>query len=66
MRHRFWNAELANDWLREAEYALVEERYHQSWIEQTSGLNRFEEIGLTSQTVECRPDSRIYIYRSLP
>lgn len=65
-RFGFWNAELADDWLREADYALVEERYHQSWIEQISGKDLFEEIEATSPAVECRPDSRIHIYRSLP
>ncbi|HJW89452.1 MAG TPA: glycosyltransferase family 39 protein [Anaerolineales bacterium] len=64
LRYGFWNRELGEDWLAEADFILVQERFFEGWLhEALLEPGRFETLGLSPPTVTCRDDARIYIFR---
>jgi hypothetical protein len=65
LRYGFWNQELAEQWLAEADFILVQERFYEGWLKQALlEPGKFEALGQTSPTVSCREDARIRIFRS--
>ncbi|HJX40191.1 MAG TPA: hypothetical protein VJ345_01920, partial [Anaerolineales bacterium] len=62
-RFGFWNVELAETWLQQAEYALVEQRELTGWLAQAVGSAQFEELSPSPPAVSCRADSWIHVYR---
>jgi hypothetical protein len=63
--HRFsyWNQALAEDWLNEADFVLVDVRSYAGWISSALVPERYDEILRTPPTDPCRPDSAIMIFR---
>ena len=56
-------AALAETWLQQAEYALVEQRELTGWLAQAVGSEQFEELSPSPPAVSCRADSWIHVYR---
>lgn len=64
-RMGFWNAELARQWLDEADIVLVEARLVSDTFK-TQIAGQYEELQPLGRTDPCRPGSEIHIYRRLP
>ena len=65
LKYGFWNQELAEQWLAEADYVLVQERFYEGWLKEAlEEPGKFDALGLTPPTVTCRDDARIHIFRS--
>lgn len=63
-RYGFWNKELANQWMREADFILMADRYGTDWLDElmVDGYS-FDELSPTPETVLCRNRSFIHIYK---
>ena len=61
----FWNQENSRQWLREADYALVEGRYRTQSFRQELSDAGYVEINSTERVEICRGDSEIFTYRRL-
>lgn len=64
-KYGFWNPDLANRWLNEADYALIEQRYYRRWFRDTVDQERFVELAPTPDKLVCRDDSQIRIFKRL-
>lgn len=65
-RFSYWSDPLAQQWVTEADYVLVVERYHTGWLAETlTDPTRFEELTPTLPVVPCDPRSIIHIYARL-
>jgi hypothetical protein len=64
-KYGYWNAELADQWLNETDYVLVEQRYYRNWFRDWVDLSRFEELPSTPYKVICRDNSQIRIFKRL-
>jgi hypothetical protein len=63
LRFGFYNAEIASEWLREADYILVEEDLYRGWLkEQLESDPGFSVVYVSGQTAACRPDSQVLVY----
>jgi hypothetical protein len=62
-RFGYWNRELAEDWLDQADYVLVEEQFMEGWLLESMREKDFQEVSATGQVVPCRGSSQIGIYR---
>jgi hypothetical protein len=65
-RYGFWNQELADNWVHQADYVLIQERYFRNWLEEVVTRGRYRELQPTGLTAACQPDSRIRIFRRIP
>ncbi len=65
-RYGFWNEALAEQWVNEADYILVQERYYAGWLADVTSSASFEELAPTPPTVACREDAQIHIFRRKP
>ncbi|MGW8252010.1 MAG: hypothetical protein ACWGO1_15325, partial [Anaerolineales bacterium] len=64
-RYGFWNPDLANLWLNETDFALIEQRYYRRWFRDTVDQERFVELEPTPDKVICRDNSQIRIFKRL-
>jgi len=64
LRYGWWNRPLAEKWLGEADFVLVEERNLplDDWLAQALE-NHYHEVAATSAQAACRPDSFFHVYR---
>lgn len=66
LKYGFWNQELAEQWLTEADFVLVQERFYEGWLKEAlEEPGQFEMVSTTPPTVTCRDDARIFIFRKL-
>jgi hypothetical protein len=65
-RYGYWNKELQQQWLQEADYALVADVYISALVNNGSINEKHEKITVTPLTVPCREQSTIHVYRRLP
>jgi len=66
-KYGFWNRELAEQWLAEADYALVVTRYYKDWVKETlQDTEKYELQGIAPPTVLCEPDAVIRVFRRIP
>jgi hypothetical protein len=65
VKYGYWNPELADRWLNEADYVLIEGRYYRDWFRDTVDQSRFEELEPTPRQAPCRDNSQIRIFRRL-
>ncbi len=65
-RYGFWNQELADAWVHQADYVLIQQRYYRDWLAEVITRGRYQELEPTELTAACRPDSRIRIFRRIP
>jgi len=66
LKYGFWNQELADQWMREADYLLIADRYGTEWLNalHEEGYS-FDELEPTPDTIYCRPRSIIHIYKRI-
>jgi hypothetical protein len=61
-RYGFWNRELADQWLMEADYVLIEEiRYKSEMKIRLRELGGFKRLGKTPPVVTCREGAWIHV-----
>lgn len=65
-RYGFWNQELANQWVHEADYLLIQQRFYKDWLKEIVTRGTYQELPATNLTEACRPDSAIRIFRRIP
>lgn len=63
LKFGFWSPELAEEWIFEADYVLIQQLYFKGWEKDILKSDRFEELEPTPQVVECREGSRIRIFK---
>jgi hypothetical protein len=64
LRYGFWSQPLAERWLAEADFVLVQERFYEGWLKsQLSDLSQFQQVAATSPTLPCRDDASIRIFK---
>jgi hypothetical protein len=61
----YWDSQLAEAWLLEADYVLVEERVYSELFSLGFDHEIYDEITRTALTDPCRADSAIMIFRNL-
>lgn len=59
----FWNAELADRWIEEADFLLIEEKYVHSFEENGEFSMKSDELLPTGLPVVCRDRSQIHIFK---
>jgi hypothetical protein len=64
-RFGFWNQELAEQWIQEADYVLVEEQYYKKWLRATLEGGPYVELEASPPTVICRDDAQIRIFQRI-
>lgn len=62
-KNGFWNAELANRWIEEADYLLIADQYVPSFAKKQGFSEMVDELSPTGLTVACRENSIIHIFR---
>ena len=66
LNYGFWNQPLAERWLDEADFTLVQERFYEGWLkEELSDPNRFQQVAVTQPTLSCREDASLRIFKRL-
>ena len=63
LRFGFWSPELAEEWIAEADYILVEQQYFKGWEKEILKSDQYIELEATPQVAECREGSRIRIFK---
>lgn len=66
LKFGFWSEEIAEIWLNEADYVLIEKRSFRGWIEDLVIPDIFEELEPSPQTVSCLPDTELLIFKRVP
>jgi hypothetical protein len=66
MKYGWWNQHLAEKWLAEADFVLVEERNivrsaHNDWL--ARALENYQEVAVTGPQAACQPNSFFHVYR---
>jgi len=61
-RLNFWNLDLAEQWLEDADVILVQDGYQQSVTQSALDFSGFESVGKTSQRMNCTRDSFLMVY----
>ena len=64
-KYGFWNHRLADQWLDEADYVLVEERYYRKWFKDWVDQDRFIELPPTADLLACRDSSAIRVFQRI-
>ena len=64
-RYGFWNHRLADGWLDEADFVLVEERYYRKWFKDWVNQDRFVELPPTDDLLACRDSSAIRVFQRI-
>jgi hypothetical protein len=62
-RYGFWSEELARQWASEADFILIEERLFGGWLGELVEAGGHNELRETPNTVPCRGNSSIHIYK---
>jgi 4-amino-4-deoxy-L-arabinose transferase-like glycosyltransferase len=65
-RYGFWNQELADAWVHQADYILIQQRYYRDWLKEVITRGPYQELQPTGLTAACRSDSQIRIFRRIP
>lgn len=65
LRYGWWNQHLADKWLQEADFVLVEGRTgtRNDWLTQTLANGGYQEIAVTGPQAACQPDSMFHVFR---
>ncbi len=61
-----WNDALAQQWIDEADFVLIEARYFKGWLRDTIKNGKYEQLPPTPPVVYCRENAQILIFRRLP
>ena len=65
MQYGWWNQHLAEKWLNQADFVLVEARNvsRNDWLTQTLEGGAFREVAVTSPQAACQSDSFFHVFR---
>lgn len=63
LRLGFWNRELNQRWLDEADYILVQDRFYEKWIERAERFPPLEELTPSPPTAPCLNRAQIHILK---
>ncbi|GAB4578781.1 MAG: hypothetical protein Fur0022_15180 [Anaerolineales bacterium] len=67
LRFGFWTETLAQDWLAQADFAIVAERYYKDWLrEALEDPNRFVELTPTQPLAPCDERSILRVFQKVP
>ncbi len=61
-KYGYWNPELADRWLDEADFVLIEARYYRKWFKDWVDPDRFLELEPTPLKAACKENSAIRIF----
>ncbi|MFN2197550.1 MAG: glycosyltransferase family 39 protein [Anaerolineales bacterium] len=61
-KYGFWNRELAEKWLVEADFILIEDRYFEDWFQSWVNLDDYIELPASPDKNICRDNSKIRIF----
>lgn len=64
-KYGFWNHRLADQWLDEADFVLIEERYYRRWFKDWVNQERFVELQPTADLLACRDSSAIRVFQRI-
>jgi hypothetical protein len=62
-RYGYWNPALADRWLDETDFALIEERYYRRWFKDWVDQERFVELEPTAPKAACKENSGIRVFK---
>lgn len=62
----FWSPQLAEKWILNSDFVLIEQQYFKGWEKEILKSEQFEELEQTPPVVDCRESSRIRIFRRTP
>lgn len=62
----YWTRDLAKNWMREADYILIEERSYDDWRREEIEAGGYEELEATPLQVQCRENSWIHVFKRIP
>ena len=60
----YWNVELADQWIKQADFVLLDELFVSEHPELQDGSIPTQELAPTMDVVDCRAGSRIHIFRN--
>jgi hypothetical protein len=65
MKYGWWNKHLAEKWLAEADFVLVEERstVRDGWLAQALENGAYDEVAVTGLQAACQPNSFFHVFR---
>lgn len=66
LKYGFWSQEIAENWLQEADYILIEKRSFRGWIDDLVIPGEYEELEPSPPTVSCLPDTQLLIFKRVP
>ena len=64
-RKGYWNTELADQWIRQADFVLLDEVFVSEHPELKDGSIQTQELPPTMHVVDCRAGSRIHVFRNV-
>jgi hypothetical protein len=65
-RYGWWDESLGRQWLNEADYILIYQKYFRGWLAEAMEAGNYEELSPTASVAPCLPDAQIRIFRSGP
>ena len=64
-KHGYWSEGLADQWIQEADFILVQQRFYDDWYRERLKTSEFEELESTPPSVYCEENSHIRIFKRL-
>jgi hypothetical protein len=66
LKYGFWSQPLAERWLSETDFVLVQERFFEGWLEdRLTDSSQFRQVATTPPTLPCRDDASIRIFTAV-
>ncbi len=62
-KHGYWSEGLADQWIKEADFILVQQRFYDRWYRERLITGEFEELESTPPSVYCEENSHIRIFK---
>jgi len=63
VKHGYWSEELADRWLGEADFVLLQARFYDEWYRERLKNGAFEELESTPPSVYCEENTHIRIFK---
>jgi len=61
-KYGYWSEELAEKWLNEADYILIQQRFYNDWYQERLSTERFQELESTNPSAYCEENTHIRIF----
>lgn len=65
-RYGWWDESLGRQWLRDADYILVYQKYFRGWLAEALKEGNYEELSPTDSVAPCLPNAQLRIFRERP